>query len=72
MKFHRKQYDAVFLTNVPAFYKVNLFNEIQKIKIFLLYSFQISRKLGMKIFIHTTLRLTTFFLMKRTLKNEVK
>ncbi|EST88114.1 hypothetical protein ECA0157_05317, partial [Escherichia coli ECA-0157] len=32
MKFHRKQYDAVFLTNVPAFYKVNLFNEIQKNK----------------------------------------
>lgn len=32
MKFDTIQYDAVFLTNIPAFYKVNLFNEIQKSK----------------------------------------
>lgn len=32
MKSNRKEYDAVFLTNVPAFYKVNLFNEISKYK----------------------------------------
>ncbi|EOL9003204.1 glycosyltransferase [Cronobacter turicensis] len=32
MKSNRKEYDAVFLTNVPAFYKVNLFNEISKHK----------------------------------------
>lgn len=32
MKSDSNEYDAVFLTNVPAFYKVNLFNEINKHK----------------------------------------
>lgn len=32
MRSSKKEYDAVFLTNIPAFYKVNLFNEIQKEK----------------------------------------
>lgn len=32
MKSHKESYDAVFLTNVPAFYKINLFSEINKQK----------------------------------------
>lgn len=32
MRSSKKEYDAVFVTNIPAFYKVNLFNEIQKKK----------------------------------------
>lgn len=31
MNLKKNKYDAVFITNIPAFYKVNLFNELNKV-----------------------------------------
>lgn len=72
MKFNRKQYDAVFLTNVPAFYKVNLFNEIQKKKNILVIFVSDKSKIRNKDFYSFDFEFDHYFLNRGSFEDRNK